>query len=159
MAIQTDARDVDVIDDKLNEIGSLADRLNQAGDVASARIREVEDRLSEFGLGVSAGTPTFWREPNTSETGEETFLDYRLAYGRLEGRFRIYVNCYEARPLDSGKVVDSGSPIWSRPYSNCKRGIRIEALSAVPWLLDAIYQKAAEFLDDAVSDEDARRLI
>lgn len=101
-------------EDRLAELEALAEELNSATDTLTASLLEIENRLRQMGIGLSATIPL---------SGGE----WQLSFMRWQDEFRIVV----FGPNGAGTLIGSAP-----------RTIRIEAASHIDELLIAVIAKA-----------------
>ncbi len=136
--------------EKLAALRQVAPKLNKATDEANRIVASVENLLgNELSLGISA-TVCF-------NTGEEIYLFREveevldvytnLDYGRIDGRYRIFVRTYGSLPDEYGqdKLRWSDQTIWS----SVPRELKLKAFEALPRLLTKIADTALELSKEA----------
>jgi len=127
----------------LATLQAIAPELNVAADAVTAVIRRVERILGEMDLGVSAQTDVFERRAEDSP-GDSCFMEYHLAYGRLAGRFRVYIN--EAVIDRDAFGDDELIRINQLDWSSAPRDLRLRAFQELPALLQSIACRAKELV-------------
>jgi hypothetical protein len=141
--------------DKLASLRDLAPRLNATVDQASEVVRHVDEYLEGLGLGVSAMAPPFDDRPTPPPSGPEEGVEPRvsshLAYGRLNGSFRIHVVERTGRKDSRGdREAEADRPV---AWSSCPREAKLRAFATLPDLLDEIATSAQRLV--AVADSTA----
>jgi hypothetical protein len=133
----------DRIDSTLKKLASVSQSLNQASDLVTSRIAEVEAALREYKLGVEAWVDIRrWYEEGQSTDGSWYRLGrtQRLAYGKKDGKWGLltYIIPEESDEYEEFAFLREAS-----------RDIRLAAIDKLPDLLEALVEKAVQTAQEA----------
>lgn len=136
--------------EKLAALRAVAPALNATTDNATRIIQAVEDLLGdELSLGVSAESPqTFNEQSEVDDDGNRIDTDYRLAYGRVAGRYRFHIWVHRYAVDEYGRY-DHHISSEEIPWSSCSREDRLASFGLLPGLLEAIHSKVTALVDKA----------
>jgi hypothetical protein len=134
----------DQMKQRLDALRAVTPRLNATTDEVSNIVKSVETILTdELGIGLSAMTSHFAERPGEDDV---TVFEY-LAYGRVNGSFRIHVVLSSERRNDEGsgiygtwEVVATERVLWP----SCSREQKLRAFTQLPELLEKLAASAEE---------------
>jgi len=146
----------DKLDGTLNQLASISQSLNEASDLLSQRIAEVEAALREYKLGVEAWVELLReKEEHTGTDGKGSLIVTRvqqLGYGKHNGKWGLLVAEWYDEFFEPSDVRSSF-------LRDAARDVRLAAVVKLPGLLKALAEKAAQVSGDAVKKaEQARRI-
>lgn len=128
------------VSELLKKLSAASETLNKASDTLTQEIKEVEQALGAFNLGVS----TWVKFKETSEQhdgGNGRFYDFEridmLGYDKHNGKWALLVY--------SGIEEIQNDETWL--LRDAPRDLRILAVDAIPELLEKIVKEAAELAD------------
>ncbi len=134
-------------DPTLERLGALAKTLNEASDLISKQIGQIEAALNALRIGVWAWVEVkreeelFEDEDTDTKTTERHVMTnvLRLGYTKHKGKWQLVVSeGYEE--LDEVDVT---------PLREVKREVKLDAVEKIPHLLKAIEKKVAKVTEDA----------
>jgi len=133
----------DKIDSTLKKLASVSQSLNQASDLVTARIGEVESALREYKLGVEAWVDIRrWYDEGQFTDGSWYRLGRtrRLAYGKKDGKWGLltYIIAEESDEYEEFAFL-----------REAPRDLRLNAIDKLPELLDALVEKAVQTAQEA----------
>ncbi len=140
----------DELKQRMARLRAIAPRLNNATDQASKLVALVERFLTEeLRIGISAESSGFnsW-SAGKDEDGKSLMVHQTLAFGRVNGAYRIHV-------VDELRIVDDeGGPqgLVSRQatlWPSCGREIKLRAVEKLPELLDKIINETERLAETA----------
>ena len=144
----------DKVDATLKQLTSISHTLNEASDLLSNRISELEAYLREYKLGVEAWINLIREtEANKADDGRiyELVCVRQLGYGKHNGKWGLLVaKWYEEFP---DEVVEISF------LRDTPRGTRLSAVEKLPDLLKALVQKATEVTEEATKKAEKVRRI
>ncbi|WP_422927026.1 hypothetical protein [Singulisphaera sp. PoT] len=122
----------------------------------------------ELSLGITASTN--WIESIQLASGEssededdpDAWNIYRrsyLDYGRIGGKYRIYVTEQTVRDIDPNSNTDARKllAVEETPWSSCSREMKLKAFTKLPELLERIVDQALELTAKAAKTADTVR--
>jgi hypothetical protein len=134
---------------QMEALREVAPRLHKASDESSKAIMAANDFLREIGVGFSLYTSSFGEERHgvDNETGLYTSQSQHLAYGRMNGEFRIHVMNLTGTlnpPKDPEATWDHVEERIA--WQSCPLSVKLEAITKLPELLARISSSAVELL-------------
>jgi hypothetical protein len=133
----------DKIESTLKKLASVSQSLNQASDLVTARISEVESALREYKLGVEAWVDIRrWHDEGQFTDGNWYRLGrtQRLAYGKKDGKWGLltYIVAEESDEYEEFAFL-----------REAPRDLRLNAIDKLPELLEALVEKAVQTAQEA----------
>jgi hypothetical protein len=133
----------DKVQSTLKKLASVSHSLNQASDLVTSRIAEVESALREYKLGVEAGTDIQkWYEEGQFTDGSWYRLrrTRRLAYGKKNGKWGLltYIIAEESDEYEEFAFL-----------REAPRDVRLAAIDKLPEVLEALVEKAVQTTQEA----------
>jgi hypothetical protein len=131
--------------ESFDTLRAMASRLNSATAEATAVVSAVEDYLGEeLGIGVSATSGPFDSQRTLGESERELLVTSHLAYGRVNGRDRIYILKATLEKTEwkesFTKIVDEDRTPWSA----CSREVKLQSFALLPELLGNLATRVEE---------------
>ena len=134
------------LETSLTHLGSLAKSLNEASDILSKEISNIESALGSYGLGIWAwaSAPLLTEEEQTepNEKGVSYTLQYEtfLGYGKHHGKWGLVVGSSWGGDPDLNVSALRDAP----------REIRLKAIEKIPELLDVLAKNLARTTEEAI---------
>jgi hypothetical protein len=148
--------------DRMAKLRAIAPRLNKATDDATRALSEVDKFLEELGIGVTVQTGSFHDGPPhamgfDADKPGEIVSSFYLAYGRLNGRYRIHVNeCVDQRGPNENNMMDWNTLMTELyAWESCPREIKLRSVAKLPELLDLILARAEGLSEAAIESTEA----
>lgn len=130
-------------DATLKNLASLSQRLNEASDLLSKQIVQVEAALNELKLGVSAWVVIAENEEDVTAKKEDSpmFMEHvlQVGYGKHKGKWGLLF-------LDGWPDVENYDVTFLR---DAPREHRIAAVNKLPELLKALEAEATKMTEEA----------
>jgi hypothetical protein len=125
--------------DTINELSSIALKLNQKSDQLNALITSINSKLAKLNFGIEV-----WLESHpVKENGNaKAFLGY--CKSKDEWQLAVWDPNDALEVEDRPSVRLAGSNVW--PLTEASRELRLLAMPLIPKLLDGIKDKAEELL-------------
>jgi hypothetical protein len=146
--------------DEMDVLRGIAAQVQAATAEASAVVDAVDHFLGEeFGIGVSVASRPFDSQ-RVMDNDRELVLSAHLAYGRVQGKDRIYVlrATFEKNEWNEsfGKLVAEDRTPWSA----CPREVRLQSFALLPELLANLAVRVEEVVNQTTrTSETVRGLI
>jgi hypothetical protein len=133
----------DNVESTLKKLASVSQSLNQASDLVTSRIAEVETALREYKLGVEAWADIRrWYDEGQYTDGSWYRLGrtQRLAYGKKDGKWGLltYIIAEESDEYEEFAFL-----------REAPRDVRLAAIDKLPELLEALVEKAVQTAQEA----------
>ena len=145
----------DKLDGTLKQLASISHSLNEASDLLSKRIAEVESALREYKLGVEAWIDLVREEEEQIAGDGKRYIVTRVhqvGYGKQNGKWGLLVAEWYDEFFDPSDVRASF-------LRDAPRDIRLAAVDKLPDLLKALAEKAGQVSGDAVKKAEQARQI
>ena len=141
------------------ELRGLARQLNEEADEATRIVQTIDFHLGELSLGIPSEVYFHriieWEgDPEGKDNDYYAQREFRLAYGRCKGRFRLHV--VQVIMEAHGPHPDSNNPDWKEsvfeetPWSSCDRETKLRAFAVLPQLLRNILDQTRRLAGDTV---------
>jgi hypothetical protein len=135
--------------EKVAALRAVAPKLNAATEEVGAIVKAVEAMLTvELNLSINAEAQPFDQADRNDAEGRPIRTASCLAYGRVDGKYRIYVS------TETGELDGDGG--WLRtvdrsetPWSSCPRDIKLRSFVSLPELLGRIADEAERLATSA----------
>ena len=133
----------DKVESTLKKLASVSQSLNQASDLVTSRIAEVEAALREYKLGVAARVDIRrWYDEGqyTDDTWYRVGRTQCLAYGKKDGKWGLltYIIAEESDEYEEFAFL-----------REAPRDVRLAAIDKLPELLEALVEKAVQTTQEA----------
>jgi hypothetical protein len=133
----------DKVESTLKKLASVSQSLNQASDLVTSRIAEVETALREYKLGVEAWVDIRrWYDEGQYTDGSWYRLGrtQRLAYGKKDAKWGLltYIIAEESDEYEEFAFL-----------REAPRDIRLTAIDKLPALLEALVERAVQTAQEA----------
>jgi hypothetical protein len=136
-------RVADKIESTLKKLAAVSQSLNQASDLVTSRIADVEGALREYKLGVEAWVDIRrWYEEGQFTDGSWFRLGrtQKLGYGKKDGKWGL---------LTYISAEESDEPEEFSFLREAPRDLRLTAIDKLPELLEALVEKAVQTAQEA----------
>lgn len=133
----------DKIESTLKKLASVSQSLNQASDLVTSGIAQVEGALREYKLGVEAWVDIRrWYEEGQYTDGGWFRLGrtQKLGYGKKDGKWGLLTYIF---------AEESDEPEEFAFLREAPRDVRLAAVDKLPELLDALVEKAVQTAQEA----------
>jgi hypothetical protein len=148
------------IDHEMQELTTLAAKLNKASDDAADVIADYEHRLEATGIGISCWLPQILNKEHqgsgVNELGEDFdyALGYQIGWDKVGKKWHLAFRCIaiEDRADDDGVVPglmrskESTTPFTPEVLVNSPRSIRVQAVRLLDGLVKALTDDARAVL-------------
>ena len=141
----------------LERLSQIAPKLNQATDRATSIINKVEEFLANSGVGMPANADLGYREVvvcKDEETGDQTtgseFSSVNYDRDRNTGRYRLLYKTW--REDSSGNLISEDEDVV---LAQAPRHMKLEAVGALPQLLQAVAEAAEQAMATADANAEA----
>jgi hypothetical protein len=140
-----------------SRLEKLSQRINQASDDLSKFLATINEKLNSLNLGIATGITDaiLMYELGMTEDGKETYIQWTLGYGSLDGKWGMLATRQEFIREQSEDEVDESdrllgirTPLNQDTYFllSCSRKIRIAAISAIPTLIAKLESESEDFI-------------
>ena len=120
----------------LNALRGIAEQLNAATAEAGAVVQAVDHFLGEeLSIGVTAASRPFESQRALSDENRELVVTTHLAFGRVQGRDRIYVL---KATLEKNEWKENFTKLVAEdrtPWTDCSREVKLQSFALLPELL------------------------
>ncbi len=137
--------------DTFDELSDLSRKLNQASDRINSTISTINSKLNRLNLGVEV-----WLEHATIKSTD--WEAFNIGYCEIEGEWQLAVRRSTCEPNSYGPIEDVPSEaieVDYRPLLKAGRGLRLDALSLIPKLVDEIKQRVESLLKEIAEVENS----
>jgi hypothetical protein len=145
----------DELREKLAALRVIAPRLNSTTDEVIAVVKAVEKFFDELSLGVSATTSDFdvaSLSDSVSDDEDEVLRVFsKLAYGRVGGRYQVYILKGTERKVRGAEGVWEVIATEELPWSSACRELKLASFECMPELLETIADQANSLMHRAAA--------